>query len=228
MNNMQPQPQILKEEPGLRMELSCAQREARLQFRQFVGEHITPHAGRWDREERIPLELIGRLRENGYLGAPLPVEAGGGGLDAITYGLLTEELARGCSSVRSLLTVHDMVALAIWRWGSRELKTKVGTAAARAELLCALALTEPDVGSDAAGVQTEARAEGDGYVLNGRKKWITYGQIADLFIHGNSMGISDKQYFSIFSRRKKTIHHQVGLGPIAAVSFFKPGNQDQK
>jgi alkylation response protein AidB-like acyl-CoA dehydrogenase len=160
---MQPQ-QMLKEEPGLRMELSGAQHEARLRFRQFVREHI------------------GRLRENGYLGSPLPVDAGGGGLDAITYGLLTEELARGCSSVRSLLTVHDMVALAVWRWGSRELKTKVGTAAARAELLCALALTEPDVGSDAAGVQTEARADGDGYVLNGRKKWITYGQVADLFL----------------------------------------------
>ena len=174
--------QMLKEDPGLRMELSRAQREARLRFRQFVREHITPHAGRWDLEERVPLELIGRLHENGYLGSPLPVDAGGGGLDAITYGLLTEELARGCSSVRSLLTVHDMVALAIWRWGSRDLKTNVGAAAARAELLCALALTEPEVGSDAAAVQTEARAEGDGYVLNGRKKWITYGQIADLFL----------------------------------------------
>lgn len=166
----------------MRIELSAAQREARLRFREFVREHITPHAGQWDREERVPLELIGLLRENGYLGSPLSVDAGGGGLDAITYGVLTEELARGCSSVRSLLTVHDMVALAVWRWGSRELKTNAGTAAARAELLCALALTEPDVGSDAAGVQTEARAEGDGYVLNGRKKWITYGQIADLFL----------------------------------------------
>ena len=166
----------------MRIELSGAQREARLRFREFVREHIAPHAGQWDREERVPLELIEGLRENGYLGSPLSIDAGGGGLDAITYGLLTEELARGCSSVRSLLTVHDMVALAVWRWGSRELKTNVGTAAARAESLCALALTEPDVGSDAAGVQTEARAEGDGYVLNGRKKWITYGQIADLFL----------------------------------------------
>lgn len=166
----------------MRIELSGAQREARLRFREFVREHITPHAGQWDRDERVPLDVIERLRESGYLGAPVSVEAGGGGLDAITYGLLTEELARGCSSVRSLLTVHDMVALAVWRWGSRELKTNIGAAAARAELLCALALTEPEVGSDAAGVQTEARAEGDGYVLNGRKKWITYGQIADLFL----------------------------------------------
>ena len=178
---MQPQ-QTLKEDLGLRMELSGAQREARLRFREFVREHVTPHAGEWDREERIPLELIGRLRENGYLGSSLPVDAGGGGLDPITYGLLTEELARGCSSVRSLLTVHDMVAQAVWRWGSRELKTNLGTAAARAEVLCALALTEPEAGSDAASVQTEARADGDGYVLNGRKKWITYGQIADLFL----------------------------------------------
>jgi alkylation response protein AidB-like acyl-CoA dehydrogenase len=174
--------QASNEDPGMRLELSGAQKEARLRFRQFVQEHITPHAGSWDRDERVPPELVGRLRENGYLGSPLPVEAGGGGLDAITYGLLTEELARGCSSVRSLLTVHDMVAQAVWRWGSRELKAKVGTVAARGELLCALALSEPEAGSDAAGVQTEAHAEGDGYVLTGSKKWITYGQIADLFL----------------------------------------------
>ena len=58
------------------------------------------------------------LRSRGYLGAPLPVDAGGGGMDAIRYGLLTEELARGCSSVRTILTVHDMVTFATWRWGS--------------------------------------------------------------------------------------------------------------
>lgn len=179
---MQPQQQISTEEPGMRLELSGAQRDARVRFREFVREHITPYADVWDREERVPAELIERLRANGFLGSPLPVDAGGGGLDAITYGLLTEELARGCSSVRSLLTVHDMVTLALWRWGSRELKARVGTAVARAELLCALALSEPEAGSDASGVQTEARAEGDGYVLNGRKKWITYGQIADLFL----------------------------------------------
>ena len=98
----------------MRMELSGTQREARLRYRQFVREHIAPYADTWDREERVPPELIERLRESGYLGAPLPVDVGGGGVDAITYGLLTEELARGCSSVRSLLTVHDMVALAIF------------------------------------------------------------------------------------------------------------------
>ncbi len=167
---------------GMQVELTEAQKKARLRYRSFVRERISPYAGRWDREESISTQIVDQLRGEGYLGAPLPVETGGGGLEPISYGLLTEEIARGCSSVRSLLTVHDMVALAIWRWGSRDLKAKIGSAVAMAEMLCALALSEPDVGSDAAGVRTEARLEGDEYVLNGRKKWITFGQIADLFL----------------------------------------------
>jgi glutaryl-CoA dehydrogenase (non-decarboxylating) len=166
----------------MQVALTETQKNARLRFRSFVRERIAPYASSWEREERIPMQVVEQLRGEGYLGAPLPVEAGGGGLEPISYGLLTEEIARGCSSVRSLLTVHDMVALAIWRWGSRALKAKVGGAAATAEMLCALALSEPDVGSDAASVQTEARLEGDEYVLNGCKKWITFGQIADLFL----------------------------------------------
>jgi alkylation response protein AidB-like acyl-CoA dehydrogenase len=169
-------------EAGMRLELSDAQKEARLRFRSFAREHIAPYAGDWDRNEQVPMETIIRLRENGFIGAPLPAEVGGGGMDPITYGLLTEEIARGCSSVRSLLTVHDMVALAVRRWGSRDLKAKVGSATAKGDVLCALALSEPDAGSDAGSVQTEARLEGDQYVLNGRKKWITFGQIADLFL----------------------------------------------
>lgn len=166
----------------MQLELTGAQKKARLRFRSFVQERIAPYAGAWDREERVPMQVVDQLRGEGYLGSPLPAEAGGGGLDPISYGLLTEEIARGCSSVRSLLTVHDMVALAIWRWGSRDLKAKVGGAAAMAEMLCALALSEPDVGSDAAGVQTGARLEGYEYILNGRKKWVTFGQIAHLFL----------------------------------------------
>lgn len=166
----------------MQIELTEVQKKARLQYRNFVQEHISPYAAEWDRQETISLQVIDQLRGAGYLSAPLATEAGGGGLEPISYGLLTEEIGRGCSSVRSLLTVHDMVALALWRWGSRDLKAKIGRAVGMAELLCALALSEPGAGSDAAGVQTEARLEGDEYVLNGRKKWITFGQIADLFL----------------------------------------------
>ncbi len=166
----------------MRLELSEPQKEARRRFRDFVRERIAPEADRWDREERVPRAVIDDLRRRGYLGAPLPEAAGGGAMDAITYGLLSEEIARGCSSVRSLLTVHDMVSLAVWRWGSRSLKAELLPRMARAELLCALALSEPGVGSDAASVETEARRDQEHYLLTGRKKWITFGQIADLFL----------------------------------------------
>ncbi len=167
---------------GMHLELTEAQRESRQRFRDFVKAWIVPHADLWDRQERLPVEIVDELRRRGYLGAPLPREVGGGGKDAIVYGLLTEEIARGCSSVRSLLTVHDMVAVALERWGSRQLKAEVLPQLARGELLAAFALSEPEVGSDAAAIETEARAEGGEYVLRGRKKWVSFGQIADLFL----------------------------------------------
>ena len=174
--------QTTPDDPGMRLELSAAQTAARREFQEFVATHITPHAGTWDRQGSLPEEVVSTLRRKGYLGAPLPVDLGGGGMEAITYGLLTEALGSGCSSVRSLLTVHDMSTLAIARWGSPRLKEELVPRLARAEVLGALALSEPDVGSDAAGVETEAVADGEEYVLTGRKKWITFGEIADFFL----------------------------------------------
>lgn len=172
----------LSNEIGMRPELSAEQRAARERFRRFVDEHVAPEAGRWDREGRLPPEVIGKLRAERLLGAILPEKVGGGGLDAITYGLLTEQLGRGCSSVRSLLTVHDMVTLAFARWGKSELKEQLLGAMACGEKIGALALSEPGVGSDAANVETRVRLEGEEWVIDGRKKWITYGQIADVFL----------------------------------------------
>ncbi len=169
-------------EAGMRIELSAAQQEARREFRAFVSEHILPFAGEWDRRSHMPGDLIDALKGAGYLGAPLPEDVGGGGMDSITYGLLTEELGYGCSSVRSLLTVHDMVTLAVRRWGKAEVKDEFVPKMAQAELLAALALSEPNVGSAAADVETTATREGDSWVIAGTKRWITYGQIADLFL----------------------------------------------
>jgi hypothetical protein len=166
----------------VKLELSAEQRAARAEFRAFAAAEVAPHADRWDREGAIPPELIGRLRERGYLGSNVSPQYGGCGRDMITYGLLTEEIARGCSSVRSLLTVHDMVAHAIHRWGSREQKETYLPRMARGEVLGALALSEPNAGSDAKSVETTAADGGDVWVLNGRKKWITGGQIAGLFL----------------------------------------------
>jgi len=166
----------------LNLELTAAQRAARAEFRAFAAAAIAPHAGRWDREEAIPAALIEELRARRYLGSNVPEEHGGLGRDLITYGLLTEEIAKACSSVRSLLTVHDMVAHAIHRWGSREQRERWLPRLARGEVLGALALSEPDAGSDARSVETTARDGGDAWVLDGRKKWTTFGQIAGLFL----------------------------------------------
>ncbi|HEY8022548.1 MAG TPA: acyl-CoA dehydrogenase family protein [Thermoanaerobaculia bacterium] len=169
---------------GMRLELSARQRAARSEFRAFAASAIAPHADRWDREEAIPADLPRQLAARGYLGSLLPPEHGGAGLDMITYGLLTEEIGRACSSVRSLLTVHDMVAQAILRWGSREQRQRWLPALARGEVLGALALSEENAGSDAGAVETAAveAADGDGFVLTGGKKWTTFGQLAGLFL----------------------------------------------
>ena len=171
---------------GMRLELAPRQRIARDEFRAFAAAAIAPHADRWDREEAIPEGLPKELAARGYLGSLLPAEHGGAGLDMITYGLLTEEIGRACSSVRSLLTVHDMVAHAIRRWGSREQRERWLPALARGEVLGALALSEENAGSDAKGVETTAIEEpepaGSGFVLDGHKKWTTFGQLAGLFL----------------------------------------------
>jgi glutaryl-CoA dehydrogenase (non-decarboxylating) len=170
----------------MKVELTPEQRALRAEARAFAEREISPHAGRWDREEAIPREIVDRLVERGWLGSMVPAEHGGKGLDMISYGVLTEEIGRGCSSVRSLLTVHDMVCQGILRWGSKAQKERYLGRLAKGEILGAFALSEPNAGSDAKGIETAARplaAEGGvGYVLDGVKKWITFGQIADLFL----------------------------------------------
>lgn len=151
-------------------------------FREFVEINVTPRAGQFDREERLPSELIKKVAALGYLGATIPERAGGSGMDSITFGLLNEEIGRGCSSLRSLLCVHGMSSYAVYRWGSKHLKGTFIPKMASGELVTAFALTEPDVGSDAGNIKTSATLSGDCYVLNGTKKWISFGQVADLFL----------------------------------------------
>jgi len=166
----------------LQLELTPEQRAARADFRAFVAAEIVPHADRWDREQAVPMALVDKLRERGWLGSLIPPGFGGAGRDMITYGLLTEEIGKGCSSVRSLLTVHDMAAWAVQRWGNKAQKERFLPPMARGERLGALALSEPNAGSDAKSVETTATLDGDAYVLDGRKKWTTFGQIAHLFL----------------------------------------------
>jgi alkylation response protein AidB-like acyl-CoA dehydrogenase len=161
---------------------TAQQQKDQLAFRAFVQEEIVPVANSYDQEEVTPPDLIRKVARMGYLGALAPREYGGTGMDMLTFGLLAEELGRGCSSIRSLLTVHSMVVHAILRWGSRHLKELWLPRLATGELIGAFALSEPGAGSDAQSIETTATLSGDEYVLHGTKKWTTYGQIADLYL----------------------------------------------
>ena len=130
---------------GMSVELTAAQQASQAGFRQFVSDEIAPHANRWDREERMPREVVARLAEKGYLGALIPPEYGGTYTDMITFGLLNEELGRGCSSVRSLITVHGMVQYAILRWGSEAQKKHWLPRLATGKAIGAFGLTEPEL-----------------------------------------------------------------------------------
>jgi alkylation response protein AidB-like acyl-CoA dehydrogenase len=151
--------------------------------RLFVDQEIRPRAAEFDRNEAIPRDLIRSMAERGYLAAPFPAEFGGLGLDPIAYGQITAEVGRGCSSVRTLLTVHaSLVGETLLRWGTPQQKARYLPAMARGELLAAFALSEPDVGSDAKAVTTTYSRRGGGFVLNGQKKWISFGVTADILL----------------------------------------------
>jgi glutaryl-CoA dehydrogenase (non-decarboxylating) len=166
----------------MKLDLSPEQEANHVSFRLFAKEHIASHAAAHDREQRVSSKVVEAIAAAGYLGSFLPAEYGGRGFDMISYGLLHEELGKACSSIRCLLTVHDMVALAIQRWGSEWQRAKWLPRLTRGETIGAFAVSEPNAGSDVNGIETTAECTSEHYVLNGTKRWITFGQIADLFL----------------------------------------------
>ncbi|MGX6606768.1 acyl-CoA dehydrogenase family protein [Micromonosporaceae bacterium Da 78-11] len=154
----------------------------RASARAFVDAHVAPHANEFERAGRIPEDLIDRISAAGLWAPFLTPQAGGTGLDMVTLGELHEEVGRGCSSVRSLLTVHSMVAWTVQRWGTAQQRERWCGPLARGETLGAFCLSEPGAGSDAAGITTRAVRSGDGWVLDGVKKWITNGGRADVYL----------------------------------------------
>ncbi|MEV1240347.1 acyl-CoA dehydrogenase family protein [Nonomuraea sp. NPDC050022] len=154
----------------------------RASARAFVDTFIVPYAEAYDQAGYIPEELLDRMAEAGLWAPFLPEEVGGAGMDLVTLGEVHEEVGRGCSSVRSLLTVHTMVSWAVQRWGSAAQRQKWAPALAKGAVLGAFCLSEPGAGSDTSGITTTAVQSGTGWVLNGGKKWITGGQRADLYL----------------------------------------------
>lgn len=150
--------------------------------RAFVDEHIVPFADDWDRAGAVPEHLLEQVAQAGLWAPFLPVEYGGGGVDMATLAAVHEEVGRGCSSVRSLLTVHTMAAWALQRWGSAAQMERWAPQMAAGRVLGAFCLSEPEAGSDTAAITTAAVRTSTGWRLDGVKKWTTGGQRADLFL----------------------------------------------
>lgn len=149
----------------------------------FVEQHIRPVATRIDEAGAVPKELIEAFAAKGYLAASIPEEYGGLGLDPVSYGLLTEEVGKACCAMRTLMTVQtSLICQTLLRYGSDEQKNFWLTRVASGKLLGAFALSEPSVGSDAAAIATRYKKENDNYVINGKKKWISFAGIADFYI----------------------------------------------
>jgi len=152
--------------------------------REFAEKEISPFVAEDEENECIRPEILSKMAALGMLGGPIPQEWGGLGIDIISYTLVCEEIARVSASVfTSALTAHcSLFQMPIVQWASEPLKKKYLPRTTKGEILGALAITEPNVGSDAASQETTATPKGDQWVLNGNKMWISNGGIADLLL----------------------------------------------
>lgn len=151
--------------------------------RKFAREKILPNARQWEKDHAFPRALLTEMGALGYLGVPIPEEYGGAGLDYISEAIVFEEIGYADSSVRTTLSVQmSLCELTILRWGTEEQKHAVLPKLCSGEWIGCFGLTEPNAGSDAANQQSSARQEGDEWVLNGQKVWISNGTLADIAI----------------------------------------------
>ena len=156
---------------------------ARTLFHDFAEKEVKPLAQEVDEEERFPVETVEKMAKNGFLGIPVPKEYGGQGCDPLTYAMCVEELSKVCGTTGVIVSAHTSLCMdPIQTFGTEEQKQKFLVPLAKGEKLGAFGLTEPGAGTDAQGQQTKAVLDGDEWVLNGSKCFITNGKYADTYI----------------------------------------------
>jgi alkylation response protein AidB-like acyl-CoA dehydrogenase len=164
-------------------ELTEEQRMVKEAAADFARNSLLPKAEEFDQKEEIPREIYKELAGLGYMGIMLPEEFGGSAFDFISYILVMEEFAKACAGLQIALSVHNsLVCEAILKFGTRDQKKKYLPSLARGDMMGAYSLTEPGSGTDAGSLRTTAVPEGDHYLANGTKTFVTNGGIADLFV----------------------------------------------
>ena len=163
-------------------ELSDEQRLLTDSARAFAARELAPHAADWDRDHHFPVEVIRRAAEQGYLALYIAEEDGGLGLSRLSSSLIFEQLAAGCVATSAYLTIHNMATWMLASFADQALKDTWLPGLISGQTLASYCLTEPDAGSDAANLRTRARRDGDHYVLDGAKQFITSGSHAGMVI----------------------------------------------
>ena len=185
--------------------------------REFAEQEIAPIAREFDETEKFPLETVRKMGQMGFMGIEVPEEYGGAGMDTLAYVLALEEIAKVDASHATIMSVNNsLFNYAILTFGTEEQKRKYITPVASGEAIGAYALTEPSSGSDAANMRTRAVRDGDVYILNGRKSWITSGPVAD--------------YVIVFAMTQPEKRHKGITAFIVEADWegFKRGKQEEK
>ena len=163
--------------------LSKEHEMARTLYREFAEKEVKPLAQEVDETEQFPTETVAKMAKTGFLGIPVPKEYGGQGCDPLAYAMCVEELSKVCGTTGVIVSAHTSLCCdPIQTYGTEEQKQKFLTPLAKGEKLGAFGLTEPGAGTDAQGQQTKAVLDGDEWVLNGTKIFITNGKEADIYV----------------------------------------------
>ena len=167
----------------MNFDLTEEQIQVRDMVREFAAREVAPYFREWDQEGKVDRSLIDKIGEMGLLGLPIPEEYGGLGLDYISLALACEELEYVDTSLRVILSVHvGLNSLSLLQWASEEQKQRWLVPQAQGEKIATFGLTEPAAGSDAGAIESTVVKDGDSYILNGSKMWISLADIADHFL----------------------------------------------
>lgn len=167
------------------MDFALTKQQVLLQelFRKFAETEVKPLAEELDEEERFPVETVKKLARYGFMGIPFPVQYGGQGADNVAYSMAVEELGKVCATTAVIVSAHtSLCCQPIFQFGTEEQKQKYLVPLAKGEKLGAFGLTEPSAGTDSSMQQTKAVEDGDYYILNGTKVFITNGEYADIYV----------------------------------------------
>ena len=167
---------------AMNFEMSEDQRAIEDVARKFAAEKLAPHAAEWDAKEIFPVETLRAAAALGFAGIYVKSEVGGSEMTRLDAAIIFEELSAGCTSTAAFLSIHNMASWMIDRFGSDELRKRFLPKMATMEKVASYCLTEPGSGSDAASLKTRAVKDGDHYVLNGSKAFISGGGVSDLYV----------------------------------------------